>query len=295
MNQHFSMPFNFCALPKELSDYKKSRVAILPVPFDATTTYQPGTRNGPLAIIDASRSLEAYDEELGRDISSIGICTLEELEVVDDSEKTAARVYESVQSILADGKKALVIGGEHSISSGSVKAHLEIYPDLTVLHIDAHADMRDDFSGNRHNHACVARRISEMCPLVSVGVRSISEEEIQHIRDNAGRIKAFFAKDICQRGNDEWMEQAISHLGRNVYVTIDLDALDPSIMPSVGTPQPGGLEWYQLLEFLRRLAGSRNVVGFDLTELMPIPGNHAPDLLAAKLAYKLIGYFFSRE
>lgn len=294
-NPHFYSPFNFGAIPHELAEYGASKVAILPVPYDATTTYQSGTRNGPRALIEASRCLEFYDEEVGKNFSELGICTLDELETVDDAGKMVHRVYEAVKVLLGDGKKTVVIGGEHSISSGSVKAHMERYPDLTVLHVDAHADMRDELAENRFNHGCVARRISEMCPLVSVGVRSIAQEEIDHIRSSNGRIKVFFAKDI--HSGSSWMDKVVKSLGngRNVYITIDLDAFDTSIMPSVGTPQPGGLEWYQMLELMRRIAVVKNVVGFDVTELMPIPGNHAPDVLAAKLVYKLIGYFFSRQ
>lgn len=292
-NPHFYFPFNFGAIPHELADYDKAKVAILPVPYDATTTYQPGTRNGPRALIEASRCLEFYDEETGRNFSDVGVCTLDEMEVVDDAEKMVNRVYEGVKVLLGDNKKVILIGGEHSISSGSVRAHIEKCPDLTVLHVDAHADMRDELAENRFNHGCVARRISEMCPLVSVGVRSIAEEEAQHIRGSNGRIKVFFAKDI--HSSSAWMEDVVKSLGKNVYITIDLDAFDISIMPSVGTPQPGGMQWYQMLEFMRKIAAAKNVVGFDITELMPIPGNHAPDVLAAKLVYKLIGYFFSKQ
>ncbi|MBI2141081.1 agmatinase [Candidatus Woesearchaeota archaeon] len=294
-NPHFYLPFNFGAIPHELAEYGASKVVILPVPYDATTTYQPGTRNGPRALIEASRCLEFYDEETERSFTGIGVCTLDEVEVVDDAGKMANRVYEAVKVLLGDNKKVAVIGGEHSISSGSVKAHMERYPDLTVLHVDAHADMRDELAGNRFNHGCVARRISEMCPLVSVGVRSIAEEEMEHIRSSNGRIKTFFAKDIHDGSNSAWMDAAVKSLGKNVYITIDLDAFDISIMPSVGTPQPGGLQWYQMLEFMKKIAAGKNVVGFDVTELMPIPGNRAPDVLAAKLVYKLISYFFSKQ
>lgn len=292
-NPHFYFPFNFGAIPHELADYDKAKVAILPVPYDATTTYQPGTRNGPRALIEASRCLEFYDEETGRNFSDIGVCTLDEMEVVDDAEKMVNRVYEGVKVLLGDNKKVILIGGEHSISSGSVRAHIEKCPDLTVLHVDAHADMRDELAENRFNHGCVARRISEMCPLVSVGVRSIAEEEDEHIRGSNGRIKVFFAKDI--HSSSAWMEDVVKSLGKNVYITIDLDAFDISVMPSVGTPQPGGMQWYQMLELMKKVAAAKNVVGFDVTELMPIPGNHAPDVLAAKLVYKLIGYFFSKQ
>ncbi len=291
-NPHFYFPFNFGAIPHELADYDKAKVVILPVPYDATTTYQAGTRNGPRALIEASRCLEFYDEETGKNFSGVGVCTLDEMEVVDDAEKMVNRVCEGTRVLLGDNKKVVMIGGEHSISSGAVRAHLEKYPDLTVLHVDAHADMRDELGENRYNHGCVARRISEMCPIVSVAVRSIAEEEAEHIR-NSSKIKIFFAKDI--HNSTAWMDEVVKSLGKNVYITIDLDAFDISIMPSVGTPQPGGLQWYQMLEFMRKIAAAKNVVGFDVTELMPIPGNHAPDVLAAKLVYKLIGYFFSKQ
>ncbi len=293
-NPHFYFPFNFGAIPHELADYDKSRVVILPVPYDATTTYQPGSRNGPRAIIEASRHLEFYDEETGKNFSEIGICTLDDIETVDSAEKMVKRVYEAVQVLLADQKSVVTVGGEHSISFGAVKAHLEKYPNLTVLHVDAHADMRDELAENAFNHGCVARRISEICPLVSVGVRSIAEEEMTHVNGSKGRIKVFFAKDICTGGNG-WMDDVIKSLSKDVYITIDLDAFDSSIMPSVGTPQPGGMGWYQVLDLMKRISREKNVVGFDVTELMPISGNHAPDFLAAKLVYKLIGYFFSKQ
>ncbi len=294
-NPHFYFPYNFGAVPHELADYDKAKVAILPVPYDSTTTYRAGTRNGPMALIEASRHLEFYDEETGKNFSSIGICTLDELETVDDAEKMVNRVYEAVKTLLADNKKVVMIGGEHSISSGSVKAHLEKHPGLTVLHVDAHADMRDELGENKYNHGCVARRISEMCPVTSVGVRSIAEEEMEHIRANGSRIKLFLAQDICPATDTKWIDEVVKSLGKDVYITIDLDAFDVSIMPSVGTPQPGGMGWYQMLELMRRIASSRNVVGFDVTELMPIPGLHSPDEVAAKLVYKLIGYFFCKQ
>jgi agmatinase len=292
-NPHFYTPYNFGALPPELSGYETSSVVILPVPYDATTTFKPGTRDGPRAIIDASRALEFYDEEADANFSEKGICTLDELETLDSAEENANRVYEAIRTLIADGKRVVMLGGEHSISSGAVRAFREKHPGLSVLHIDAHADMREEIGGNRYNHGSVARRISELCPIVSVGVRSIAEEEIAYIRSNKDTISVFFAKDICD-GN-AWMDSAIRKLEQDVYVTLDLDALDPGIMPSVGTPQPGGMSWDQLLFFLRKLSAERNVVGFDVTELMPVPGMHAPEFLAAKLVYKLIGAFYCTE
>lgn len=289
MNPHFSSPFNFGALPQELSDYKKSRVVILPVPYDATTSYRSGTRDGPAAIISASMALETYDEDSGRDFSALGICTLDEMDIVVEPEAMVKRVYEAVQALVADGKFVVMLGGEHSLSFGAAKAFREKYPELSVLHIDAHADMRDEHSGTRFSHGCVARRISEICPLVQVGIRSLSREESGFISKSGHRV--VYAREIAESRDDGWMEAAISSLSKDVYITFDLDALDNGIMPSVGNPEPGGLEWYPVLSFLRRLSGSRNIVGFDAMELSPIPGNVAPDFAAARLVYKLIGYF----
>ncbi len=289
MNPHFSVPFNFGGIPRELSSFSSSGIVILPVPYDSTTVYQPGARNGPLALIEASRHLEPYDEESGKDYMS-GICTLDELDVVDNAEDMVKRVYESVSALLSEGKKVVVIGGEHSISSGSVRAHKEKFPGLSVIHIDAHGDMRDEFSGNKFSHACVARRISEICPIVQVGIRSISAEEVEFVKRSGHKM--VYATEIASAKDDSWMDKVVNAASQDVYVTIDLDALDPGIMPSVGTPEPGGLGWYQLIGLMEKLAEKKNVRGFDVVELSPQPGNIGPDFTAAKLVYRLIGLFF---
>lgn len=289
-NPHFYFPFNFGALPHEMADYDKAEIVVLPVPYDGTTSYKPGTRDGPHAIIDASRFVEFYDEENGRNYSAIGICTLDELETVDDAKGTIDRVYEAAKTIIADKKKFVMLGGEHSLTSGAVRAFREKFPDLSVLHIDAHADMADANGESKWDHGCVARRVYEMCPIVLAGIRSLSEEQAQFIEKE--KIPVYWAHKIFAQKDERWMDEAVSKLTGAVYVTIDLDALDPSIMPSVGTPVPGGFQWFTLLKFLRKLAEAKKVVGFDLMELMPIPGQHAPDFTAAKLAYKLIGEFY---
>jgi agmatinase len=287
---HFAMPGNFGGIPYELSEYKESKIVILPVPYDGTTTFRPGTRDGPAAIIKASQSMELYDEELEKNYSE-GISTLDEMEPLDDAEKNSNRVYEAVQKLLSDAKTVVILGGEHSITPGAVKAMKEAYSDISVLQIDAHSDLRDENYGNRYNHGCAARRVLELCPIVEVGIRSMSEEEAEFIK--AENIPVFYAADLFE--DDAWMDDAISKLSERVYVTIDLDSLDPGIMPAVGTPEPGGLQWYQLLKFVRKLADKKKVVGFDVVELSPIPGNVASEALAAKLVYKLIGYFFSQD
>ena len=284
---HFSIPNTFGAIPYELADYSKSKIVILPVPYDGTTSYRPGARNGPGAIITASKALELYDSELNKNFSE-GICTLDELEVVNSSELMNKRVYEAAKQLIEDGKTIVTIGGEHSISSAVVKALIEKHENLSVLQIDAHADLRDINGEDKYDHGCVARRIIELCPIVEIGVRSLGEEEANFIREKS--VPVFWASDL---DDDSWMEEAIGKLSDVVYVTIDMDCLDPSIMPSVGTPEPGGLKWYQLLRFMKKLSNTKRVIGFDVVELSPQPGNVAPDFLAAKLIYKLIGYFFS--
>ncbi|MBI2133875.1 agmatinase [Candidatus Woesearchaeota archaeon] len=290
MNPHFSSPFNFGAIPRQLSGYEKSRIVILPVPYDATTSFKPGARDGPSAIISASRSMELFDLESGKNLSELGICTLDELDILVDPEKMASRVCEAVMQLLHDKKFVVMLGGEHSLSIGSVRAFKDSYPGLSVLHLDAHADLRDENGGSRFDHGCAARRISEICPVVQAGIRSLSKEEADFIKESKQRI--FFAKDMAE--NDSWMDEAISALGDEVYVTLDLDVLDPGIMPSVGTPEPGGLGWYPLLAFLKRVSGKKKVVGFDVVELSP-QKNVSSDFLAAKLVYKMMGYFNERN
>jgi agmatinase len=275
---HFSIPNNFGAIPYELSEYETSRIVILPVPYDATTTFRPGTRDGPRAIINASKAVEFYDDELEKNYSA-GICTLDELEPLDSAALMNKRVYEAAQKLLSDGKILVMLGGEHSITSGAVKAVKESYNDVSVLHIDAHSDLRDENASERYNNGCTARRVLEICPVVEVGIRSMSEEEAEFVKEE--NIPIFYARDMME--DDSWMDEAISKLSERVYVTIDLDGLDPSIMPAVGTPEPGGILWYQLLKFLRKLAEKKKVVAFDVMELCPIPGNYVSDFTAAKL------------
>lgn len=289
---HFSSPYNFGAIPRQLSEYSKSKIAILPVPYDATTSYKSGTRHGPRAIIEASRSMELFDEETNINISDIGICTLDELDVVVDPERMAQRVYETCQQLANDGKIAVMLGGEHSLSCGPVRALAEKYPGMSVLHIDAHSDMAFDEKGSKFGHGCVGRRVSELCPIVQVGVRSISREETEYI--NKHGIKVFQAFEITNNTDKIWIDEVISKLSNEVYVTIDLDAFDTSIMPSVGTPEPGGLGWYQLLKLLKNVSERKDILGFDVMELCPMPGNTAPDFTAAKLIKKLIAYSFAK-
>jgi agmatinase len=263
---------------------------ILPVPYEKTTSYLKGTKKGPDAVIRASMQIESYDDELGN-VFEAGICTLNPLEISAGPELMVREIAGAVKKLLDDGKFIAVLGGEHSITSGVVGAFKEKFKDISVLQIDAHADLREEYQGSRHSHACAMRRVLDICPVVPVGIRSISSEEAEFAGKSKFRI--FWAKDIV--GNDAWVDDAISLLSKNVYITLDLDGLDPSIMPSVGTPEPGGIGYYETLKFLRKVFRERNVVGFDIVELCPSKGNINPDVAAARILYKMIGYKFMKS
>ncbi|MBN1689437.1 MAG: agmatinase [Dehalococcoidia bacterium] len=283
---------NFAGLPPPYSDYQSSRVAVLPVPYDGTTEWHSGTRNGPRAIIEASYYLEWYDIELGKELHSMGIHTLPGIEpVMASPEAMNERVYSAVKSLLDDDKFIVMLGGEHSISYGSIKAYSQKYPDFSVLQLDAHTDLRDQYLGTRFGHGCVMRRALEICPVTQVGIRSMSLEEQEFIESN--RLSPFIVEHDSVGLS---YSDIVDSLSNNVYVTIDLDVLDPSIMAAVGTPEPGGMGWSDVLSLLRAVAGKRKIVGFDLVELCPDQGPASCCFTAAKLAYKLIGYsFFAGE
>jgi agmatinase len=284
-------PHNFLGLPSELAEFEKSEFVILPVPYEQTTTYQVGTKHAPRAIIAASQEVETFDEELKFEACQAGICTLNDLDTnTPDAERMLEKIHQTTHSLIGSGKKVVMIGGEHTISIGAVRAFREKYPDLCVLQLDAHADLRDTYQENKYSHACVMRRISEICPFVGMGMRNISREEHEFIRQSKTDI--FFAQDL--KNLNRWKEKVLERLGPDVYLTFDLDFLDPSIMPSVGTPEPGGFLWYETLDFLKELVSRRNIVAFDVVELCPIPGLLAPDFMAAKLIYKIIGYMVAK-
>jgi agmatinase len=286
-------PFNFGGLPKEFSELDTSKAVVFPIPYDQTVSFRAGAREGPRAIISASAHIELYDEELDIETYKSGIHTINELEPeMSGPEGMFKRVYEVVSQLNKKGKLIIILGGEHSISIGAVKALSEEYKDLSVLHLDAHADLRNSYCETRYNHATVMRRIMDYASTVQVGIRSISKEEMDFIKIRD--LPVFFETDIMKR--EHFLEEMISYLSRNVYITLDLDVLSPAIMPSVGTPEPGGLGWHELLEIIREVARRRKIVGFDVVELCPIPGMIAPDFLAAKLVYKMLGYsLFMKE
>ncbi|MCK4223902.1 MAG: agmatinase [candidate division Zixibacteria bacterium] len=292
MDKITSHSYNFLGLPSEFAEFEKSEFVILPVPYEQSTTYQKGTKHAPQAIISASQEVETFDEELKFEACKAGICTLDHMEIITSgAQRMLEKVYQATNELINNGKKFVMVGGEHTISIGAVKAFCERYPNLCVLQMDAHADLRDSYQGNRFSHACVMRRIGELSPFVGVGIRNSSEEEHEFIQQNKADV--FFAQDM--RNHDRWKEKVLDKLGSDVYLTFDLDVLDPSIMPAVGTPEPGGLLWYETLDFLKELVYEKNLVGFDVVELCPIPGFVAPDFLAARLIYKIIGYMVSKE
>jgi agmatinase len=269
------------------SSLADAKFVVVPVPYDLTSTYQSGSRRGPGAILDASANMELYDEELSKETYLAGIHTLVPLAAdARGPKEMVASVRERITHVLAQGKIPVMLGGEHSISLGAVQAMKEKYPALSVLQLDAHADLRDSYQGSPYSHAAVARRIAEICPLVQAGIRSFSAEEAVFM--SAGTVHTFTA-DFIHAEND-WQKKALEYLSGDVYVTIDLDVFDPAIMPSTGTPEPDGLAWRDVLSLLKELSRRCQVRGFDVVELAPIPGLVAPDFLAAKLIYRLMGY-----
>lgn len=282
----------YAAIDEEYSSFKKAKVVIMQVPYEKTVTYKKGTVNGPAAIIDASKKMELFDEELNQETYKIGIHTMDPLAVEElQPEEMVDKVYGATFELLKASKFPVILGGEHSLSIGSVKAFKEIYPNISVLQLDAHYDLRNEYIGSRFNHGCTARRISEICPIVQTGTRSLSKEEKDFLATQAnGRVKAINVYDILDM--PLWKDVISNSLSENVYVTIDLDVFDPSLMPAVGTPEPGGIGWYETLDLLREVSKDKKIVGFDVVELCPIKDQIASDFLSAKLIYRLLGYIF---
>ena len=279
-------PYNFGGIPEQ--DFKSAKVVVLPVPYDSTAYYKSGQREGPKAIIEASRHMELYDIELGKEIcEEVGIYTLDELQPSKNSPKeTMDRISEAVSEIFKSGKFPVVLGGEHSVAIGCVQAAVKFYKDLTVLQIDAHGDMRDEWESTKYSHACAMRRCRELAKdVVQCGIRSISKEEIDYIK-KSGIKNIFFMPDF----DIDKILGAIKT--KDVYVSWDLDSLDPCYLPSTGTPEPSGLSYSQILSLMKKLCKEKNVVGLDANELMPIPGIHHPEFGVAKAIYKIMGYKF---
>ena len=296
-------PFSFLGLSAEDSRLDRARVVILPVPYDSTTSFKTGAREGPRTIIEASYHLEDYDPELNADVSAVGIHTAPSLEPhMDGPRKMLDRVRDAIGPFLDMGKIVGLLGGEHSLTLGHVEALARRYSEprgsegFSVLYLDAHADLRDEYMGTRWGHASVARRVSEICPVVQVGVRSLSQPEMGFIKD--GGVSTTFWTDggtgYVRPGGDglapNLMAEIVGRLAHDVYITIDLDVLDPAAMSAVGTPEPGGMDWRQVTALLRAVGERRRIVGFDVCELSPELGPPSCAYIAAKLAYKLVAY-----
>ena len=285
------LPGAFLGLPAEFAEYENSKIVLLPVPFDLTTSYGKGSDNGPKAIVEASRQLEVWDEETKSEVYRLGIHTAEPVEAAT-SEAMLRDTERRVSECLDAGKFVFVIGGEHSITPAPVRAHAKKFGNIGVLQIDAHPDLRQTFMGSPLSHACAMARVLD-CPQVStiaaVGIRSVGPEEI----DQTGRVKTWYAHDL--RKSSTWISEVVKALPQKVYITVDLDGFDPSIMPSTGTPQPGGLSWYQGLDLLSTVIREREVIGMDMVELAPVHGVHAPDFMAAKLLYRMLSYKFGNQ
>ena len=283
------MTLMFGGSDNKFTSFEKAKVVILPVPYGKTVTYRKGTENGPQAILEASDNLELFDEELGKETCLIGINTAPLLKVNDSSpEDMIASVEEKTADIYKQDKMPVIIGGEHTLTIGAARAAKTKFKDLSILYFDAHCDLRNEYAGNKYSHACVARRLLEIAPVIEVGVRSLSKEENDFASSEDIKIIKMF--DML-KGKD-WLGAIKKQLSKNIYISIDLDVVDPSIIPSVGSPEPGGIQWYEFLKAMREIIAHKNVVGLDVVELCPVKGILWPDFTAAKLIYKILGYIF---
>ena len=276
----------FAGIPQEFAKQDQSKVVLIPVPFDKTTTWQKGSDHGPTAFLEAAENMELYDIETNSEVYKKGIYLAENIEEHSSLEMVNA-VHSKVKKFINKNKFVTLFGGEHSISIGSIRAFNECFENLTVLQIDAHADLRKEYQGNPYSHASAMYEASQTTNLIQVGIRSMDISE----QEDMDKDKVFFAHEMAV--NEYWSDDVLEQLTDNVYITFDLDALDPSIMPSTGTPEPGGLFYYETLEFLRKVFNNRNVVGFDIVELCPNKIDKSSDFLAAKLYYKMLSYQFS--
>ena len=266
--------------------YDESKVVIVPVPYDATSTYLRGAGRGPEAILEASQALEFYDPETGSEAHKVGIHTLSPLECGDDPAELTDAVYRTVSQLFSDQRFPVVIGGNHTVSIGAFRAAAEAFAGLTILQLDAHSDLRPFYQGSPLNHACVAARAKEHAPLVQVGIRSMAAEELPFV--DSKRI--YYAHELW--ADKSLYGKALESLSDNVYITLDLDVFDPSLMPSTGTPEPGGPDYRELMSFLRSVFSQRNVIGFDVVELCPSETNKVPDFIAARIVYQMLSYKF---
>jgi agmatinase len=294
MSESATLPMNFGGIAEEeFSSFEGSRVLVWPISYEGTVSYGTGTGRGAEAIIDASRNMELYDEETDAEVYKLGIHTLSESPSVEPPARMMESLLERARELVGSGKFVVMIGGEHSVSAPVIRAHSERYDNLSVLQIDAHADLRDEYDGTPHSHASIMARVTRdmRLPSVQCGIRSISAEEARSLDQLPTRI--FWARDIV--GRSDWWEEAVDSLTENVYLTIDIDGLDPSLVAQTGTPEPGGLGWYETIGLIRTLARRKHVVGMDLTEYSYVEGYDASAFLCAKLIYKTLGFIFEEQ
>ncbi|MDT0675434.1 agmatinase [Autumnicola musiva] len=275
---------NYAGIPDKYARIDDAKVVLIPVPYDGTSTWQKGADKGPDAFLEASENMELYDIETRSEVYKKGIYLAPPVTENASPEKMVEAVYKTTKNYIKQEKFVTLFGGEHSVSIGSVRAFNEAFEDLTVVQIDAHADLRPEYDGSKCNHACAMHEASKNTNLVQVGIRSMDISEKDYMDEN----QVYFAHDLYE----DWQDDAIGQMTPNVFITIDLDAFDPSIMPSTGTPEPGGLFWYETLEFLKMMFKKKNVVGFDIVELCPNKNEKSSDFLAAKLYYKMLSYKF---
>ncbi len=281
------MTNNFAGLTKKFSQYKTAKIAVLPIEFDKSVSWISGAAKGPRAIIEASQQVELYDIKTDAEVYKHGIFTSKPIKS-NSSVQMISRAYQATAKLLQDKKFVVSLGGDHSVTLGPLQAHCDCYGDISVLHLDAHADRRDSYDGNKFSHAAIMARASEIAKqVISVGIRSMDISEKFALQ--SGEI--FLAEDICD-GGDGWIDQVIKKLKGKVYLSIDVDVFDSGIMPATGTPEPGGLSFYQVINLIKKLCDKKELVGMDVVELAPIKNNHAPDFLVAKLIYRILSYKF---
>lgn len=294
MTESQTLPINFGGIAEEeFAGFENARILVWPVSYEGTVSYGGGTGKGAAAIIDASRNMELYDEETDAEVYKLGIHTVDESPSLDEPEQMMIALYDRAKELVDSDKFVAMIGGEHSVSAPVIRAHAEKYPNLSVLQIDAHADLRDTYDGTPYSHASIMARVVKdlRIPSVQVGIRSISVDEARVLDQLPTKI--LWAKDIA--GRYDWWDDAVDGLTENVYLTIDIDGLDPSLVSATGTPEPGGLGWYETVGLIRTLARKRKVIGMDLTEYSYVEGQNASAFLCAKLIYKTLGFVFEKE
>lgn len=279
----------FAGISHEFAQANQSKIVLIPVPFDGTSTWQKGADKGFEAFLEASENMELYDIETDTEVYRQGIYISDSIAEKIDPEKMVKAVHQKVKEYILRKKFVTVFGGEHTVSIGTIRAFNEAFENLTVLHLDAHADLRKEYEGSPYNHACAVHEASQQTQLIQVGIRSMDVSEKSYMDLD----KVYFAHEMIE--DDFWMDNALEQMTENVFITFDLDVLDPSIMPSTGTPEPGGLYWNETLALLKKVFYTKNVVGFDIVELCPNAHNKAPDFLVAKLYYKMLSYQFSKN